>query len=117
MKLHKNADNVLTSLTYEKDGQEFTMEGDYFISSMPVKDLVGGMNDVPAEPARIAKGLPYRDYMTLGVLVPKINLVNKTNICLLYTSMPVDGTMVITGRYMGRTDSTGLLQKKPVWKT
>ena len=38
------------------------------------------MNDVPAEASRIAAGLPYRDYMTLGVLVPKINLVNKTNI-------------------------------------
>ena len=87
-KLHKNADNVLTSLTYEKDGQEFTMEGDYFISSMPVKDLVGGMNDVPAEPARIAKGLPYRDYMTLGVLVPKINLVNKTNIRTVNNIVP-----------------------------
>ena len=87
-KLHKNADNVLTSLTYEKDGQEFTMEGDYFISSMPVKDLVGGMNDVPAEPARIAKGLPYRDYMTLGVLVPKINLVNKTNIKTINNIVP-----------------------------
>lgn len=87
-KLHKNADNVLISLTYEKDGQEFTMEGDYFISSMPVKDLVGGMNDVPAEPARIAKGLPYRDYMTLGVLVPKINLVNKTNIKTINNIVP-----------------------------
>ena len=87
-KLHKNADNVLTSLTYEKDGQEFTMEGDYFISSMPVKDLVGGMNDVPTEPARIAKGLPYRDYMTLGVLVPKINLVNKTNIKTINNIVP-----------------------------
>ena len=87
-KLHKDANNVLTSLTYEKDGQEFTMEGDYFISSMPVKDLVGGMNDVPAEPARIAKGLPYRDYMTLGVLVPKINLVNKTNIKTINNIVP-----------------------------
>jgi protoporphyrinogen oxidase len=76
-RVHKNANNVLTSLTYEKDGQELTMEGDYFISSMPVKDLVGGMNDVPADAARIAAGLPYRDYMTLGVLVPKINLVNQ----------------------------------------
>ena len=38
------------------------------------------MNDVPAEPARIASGLPYRDYMTLGVLVSKLNLVNKTHI-------------------------------------
>ena len=79
-KLHKNADNVITSLTYEKDGQEYTMEGDYIVSSMPVRDLVGGMNDVPANEARIAAGLPYRDYMTLGVLVPNINLENKTDI-------------------------------------
>lgn len=79
-KIHKNESNVITSLTYEKDGQEHTVEGDYIISSMPIKDLVGGMNDVPAEPARIAKGLPYRDYMTLGVLVPKLNLKNKTNL-------------------------------------
>lgn len=87
-RVHKNANNVLTSLTYEKDGQELTMEGDYFISSMPVKDLVGGMNDVPADAARIAAGLPYRDYMTLGVLVPKINLVNKTNIRTVNNIVP-----------------------------
>lgn len=79
-KLHKNKENVITALTYEKDGGEHTEEGDYFISSMPVRDLVAGMNDVPSEPARIAAGLPYRDYMTLGVLVPKLNLKNKTNL-------------------------------------
>ena len=87
-RVHKNANNVLTSLTYEKDGQELTMEGDYFISSMPVRDLVGGMNDVPADAERIAAGLPYRDYMTLGVLVPKINLVNKTNIRTVNNIVP-----------------------------
>lgn len=79
-KLHKNEANKLTGITYVKDGQEVQVDGDYVISSMPVKDLVGGMNDVPADEARIAAGLPYRDYMTLGVLVPKINLVNKTDI-------------------------------------
>ncbi len=77
-KIHKNADNILTGVTYEMDGQEYTMEGDYIISSMPVKDLVAGMNDVPADPARIAAGLPYRDYLTLGVLVPRLALKNKT---------------------------------------
>ena len=87
-KIHKNSDNVLTGLTYEMDGKEYTMEGDYIISSMPVKDLVAGMNDVPAEPARIAKGLPYRDYMTLGVLVPKIKLVNKTNLKTVSNIVP-----------------------------
>ena len=87
-KVHKNANNVLTGLTYEKDGKEVTIEGDYIISSMPVKDLVAGMNDVPADPARIAKGLPYRDYMTLGVLVPKIKLENKTNLKTVSNIVP-----------------------------
>ncbi len=87
-KIHKNADNVITSLTYEKDGTEHTVKGDYFISSMPIKDLVSGMNDVPADPARIAAGLPYRDYMTLGVLVPKLNLQNKTNLKTVSNIVP-----------------------------
>ncbi len=87
-RLHKNAQNQITSLTYEKDGEEYTMEGDYFISSMPIKDLVAGMNDVPADPARIAAGLPYRDYMTLGVLVPKLNLQNKTSLKTVSNIVP-----------------------------
>ncbi|MCR5200070.1 MAG: NAD(P)/FAD-dependent oxidoreductase [Saccharofermentans sp.] len=77
-KLHKEG-NRITSLTYVKDGKECSMDGDVFISSMPLKDLVGGMNDVPDEPFKIAAGLPYRDYMTLGVLVKKLNLENKTD--------------------------------------
>ena len=87
-KIHKNAENILTGVTYEKDGQEVRVDGDYVISSMPIKDLVAGMNDVPADPARIAAGLPYRDYMTLGVLVPKIDLVNKTNIKTVNNIVP-----------------------------
>ncbi len=78
--LCKNQHNVITSLRYERDGKEYTMEGDYFISSMPLKDLVGGMNDVPADAARIAAGLPYRDYMTLGVLLSEIHIKNKTTV-------------------------------------
>ena len=76
----KKKGNRITSLTYEKDGKKDSREGDYVIFSMPLKDLVSGMNDVPEEPARIAAGLPYRDYMTLGVLIKKLNLVNQTNI-------------------------------------
>ncbi len=79
-RVHKNADNHMTGLTYVADGVEHEMEGDIIISSMPLKDLVGGMNDVPAAQADIAAGLPYRDYMTLGVLVPKLNLENKPDI-------------------------------------
>ncbi|MCR5674526.1 MAG: NAD(P)/FAD-dependent oxidoreductase [Lachnospiraceae bacterium] len=76
--VHKDEHNHITHVVYEQAGKQVEIACDYCISSMPIRDLVGGMNDVPAEPARIAKGLPYRDYMTVGVLVPKLNLKNKT---------------------------------------
>ena len=86
--IEKDADNHIVSLTYEKDGQPHTEVGDIFISSMPIKDLVGGMNDVPAKEASIAAGLPYRDYRTLGVLIRKLNLVNKTKIKTIGNIVP-----------------------------
>ena len=70
--------NRITGLVYETNGQETTISGDLVISSMPVKDLVAGMNDVPKQYQDIAKGLPYRDYMTVGVLVPELKLKNET---------------------------------------
>ena len=90
IKVHKNEEGVLTSLTYvdTKDGSEHEVNGDYFISSMPLRDLVGGMNDVPENEARIAKGLPYRDYMTLGVLVPKLKIKNLTDIKTIQNIVP-----------------------------
>ena len=33
-KIHKNENEILTGLTYEKDGEEVYVEGDYIISSM-----------------------------------------------------------------------------------
>lgn len=85
--LHREG-NIISSLTYEKDGKKTTTSGDYIVSSMPLRDLVGGMNDVPDTPARIAAGLPYRDYMTLGVLLKKLNLANKTKIRTIGNIVP-----------------------------
>ena len=84
----KKDGNHLSAVTYEQNGETKTMEGDIVISSMPVRDLVGGMNDVPADPARIAKGLPYRDYMTLGVLVPRLKLKNLTKLKTVSNIVP-----------------------------
>lgn len=69
-----------------ENGDEF--EGDAFFSSMPVKDLVAGMNDVPAAPAEIAAGLPYRDFVTVGLLVDKLELKNETGIKTLNNIVP-----------------------------
>jgi protoporphyrinogen oxidase len=80
--------NHIVGVTYEQHGMTLTMDGDILISSMPIKDLVGGMNDVPADPARIAAGLPYRDYMTVGVLIPHLNLKNLTKIKTIGNIVP-----------------------------
>lgn len=94
----------VTSVQYVENGESKTMEGDLVISSMPVKDLVGGMNDVPPTIAKLAAGLPYRDYMTVGLLVPKLNLKNKTKIRTIGNIVPdnwvyVHDRSVMLGRF------------------
>ena len=42
---------------------------DHFLSSMPVKDLVAMLRPDDAHVAKIAAGLPYRSFMTVGLLL------------------------------------------------
>lgn len=82
--------NVVKSVECQtKTGIE-KIEGDIFISSMPLKDLVEGFKGekVPEKVESIAKGLPYRDFITVGLLVKKLNLENKTNIKTLGNIVP-----------------------------
>lgn len=72
---------------------------------MPVKDLVIGMTgDKPSDDiVAIAKGLPYRDFVTVGLLVDKLNLKNETDIKTLGNIVPdcwiyVQDTNVKLGR-------------------
>ena len=60
------------------NGKKIT--GDYFISSMPIKDLIEAMNDKKMDEhiKEIATGLPYRDFITVGLLLKKFHLENKT---------------------------------------
>ena len=55
---------------------------DYLFSSMPIKDLVAAIDglQVPDEIKRIASELPYRDFITVGLLVKKMKIKNETHI-------------------------------------
>lgn len=110
VKLLRNTDGTISHVIYEKDGVRTTLNADIVISSMPVKDLVAGLTDVPAEPARIAAGLPYRDYMTLGVLVPKLKLQNRTNRKTIGNIVPDDWIYV-----QDRTVKLGRIQIYNNW--
>jgi len=47
---------------------------DYVLSSMPVKDLILAMEDAPQNIKEIANGLVYRDFITAGVLLDKLEV-------------------------------------------
>ena len=77
----------IESVVYEDcEGNRTELKADQFISSMPVKDLVNalgageGSAQVPADMSEIANGLPYRDFVTVGLLVKHLKLRNTTDI-------------------------------------
>lgn len=80
----------VTEIQYrDAEGQSISVEGDIFISSMPVKDLIAGMGDsAPEDVHRIADGLPYRDFVTVGILTDKLNLKNETAIKTFNDQVP-----------------------------
>ncbi len=82
-------DGKITGVHYtEADGKACRMGADIVISSMPVKDLVAGLPEVPENISYIANGLPYRDFVTVGLLVDKLNLVNTTDLKTLNNIVP-----------------------------
>jgi protoporphyrinogen oxidase len=46
---------------------------DYFVSTMPVRDLVESLKPEDSRIAEIAKALPYRDFMTVGLLLRRMH--------------------------------------------
>ena len=83
-------DNKIVSVDCEENGKIENIEGSIFVSSMPMNDLVAGFKgiDVPKDIKDIAKGLPFRDFITVGLLVDKLNLENKTDIKTLGNIVP-----------------------------
>jgi len=107
----------------QENGQRVELDADIVISSMPLKELVEGMNGVPEDVKRIAQGLPYRDFVTVGMLVDKLNLQNKTSIKTLNNIIPdnwiyVQDTGVKLGRIQVFNNWSPYLVKDPehtVW--
>ncbi len=75
----KTNGSTVTAVTTKNGGKEATLTADVFFSSMPVKDLIAAMGEaVPAETREIAQGLPYRDFITVGLLLNRLKIKNQT---------------------------------------
>lgn len=82
--------NKINSVICDFEGENIEIKGDIFISSMPLKDLVCGINnkEIPDDILEIAKGLPYIDFQTVGVLVKKLKIKNETKLKTLSNIVP-----------------------------
>lgn len=78
----------IAAVRYMQGSAEVRLEADAFFSSMPVKDLIGGMDGVPEDIKALAGGLPYRDFVTVGLLVNRLNLRNETQLKTLNDIIP-----------------------------
>ena len=84
-KTRSTGEAAMEQLTDEK----IVYTGDYYFSTMSVKDLVVAMgDDVPSDVHDIAKDLPYRDFITVGLLVNKLLLANKTKMKTVNNIVP-----------------------------
>lgn len=86
-KIYKK-NNKIIELFYERKKKSYSIQPDYVLSSMPLKDLCIIMNNVEKEVMNIAKNLPYRDFIIIGLVLSDIDLKNETKIKTLCNLIP-----------------------------
>ena len=70
---------VAVKVKDESTGKVETVTGNYFFSTMPVRDLIDSFEtEVPSDVRDVAQGLMYRDFITVGLLLNKMKIKNET---------------------------------------
>lgn len=71
--IQRSANQVTDICSQDRSGQRQFWQGDYFISSMPIKDLVAACSPpAPMDVVAVARGLVYRDFITIGLKLKKL---------------------------------------------
>jgi protoporphyrinogen oxidase len=72
-RIHVEANRVVSVQGVNQSGERVTFAGDYFFSTMPVRDLIRAIaSDVPTEVAEVSEGLVYRDFIIVGLLAKRL---------------------------------------------
>lgn len=75
---HDRVDAVL--FRDDSTGKITAREGDLVFSTMPVQELIAGIQgEVPRNVREVAEGLCYRDFITVGLLLDKLLIRNETS--------------------------------------
>ena len=86
---HVDANKIIKFAKVKSPAGLLTFPADYYLSSMPLTDLADALDDgLNLRQLQIARALPYRDFITVGLLVDKLLLKNTTKIKTLGDIVP-----------------------------
>lgn len=80
-KIHAQENSIIAVDVLDTQTQKTkTISGHYFFSSMPMNELIAAFDgvNVPAKIKETASGLPFRDFITVGILAAKLQIKNET---------------------------------------
>ena len=81
------------------DGTRQTFAGDYFFSTMPMRELIRAMGTpIPADVLEVSDGLQYRDFITVGLLADRLKVNEPDGGLLKDTWIYIQEPDVLLGR-------------------
>lgn len=94
--IERNRDEITAvAVRDEATGSSRRLRCDYLISSLTVRDLTGLLEPDDERVARVARLLPYRDFMTVGLLVRGMRSPARANGALTTSGIPPDNWIYI----------------------
>jgi len=102
-RIHIDGNSITSVEGLDDAGQRVVFAGDYFLSTMPVRDLVRAISaiapdQVPADVTMVSEGLMYRDFITVGLLASKLAVKEKDGSPLKDNWIYIQEPDVVVGR-------------------
>lgn len=97
--IHCEGSKVISIEAVNDAGERRTFVGDYFFSTMPMKELIEAIDiPVPENVREVSEGLQYRDFITVGLLADRLKVREPDGGLLRDTWIYVQEPDVLLGR-------------------
>ena len=95
----QGVDRIVSVEARTTNGDVTTLEGDYFFSTMPVRELLRAMDaPIPRKIQEISDGLVYRDFIAVGLLVDRLLITEPDGSMIKDTWIYIQEPDVLVGR-------------------
>jgi len=98
-RINVDGERILSVEGVDSAGKRVKYAGDYFFSTMPVRDLIRALSvPSPAEVTEVSEGLVYRDFITVGLLAKRLKLTERDGSPLKDNWIYIQESDVLVGR-------------------